>query len=687
MPIFKEQVVESRLRYLKKLTGEEIEQLCQDNVIDRNQDGKPWNYSYIVKGIKSMNTTKTVKYKYSKGRTSGRIYGTTFSIQALPNNIRTFLTEGLYQDYDMVNAHFQILLRLCKHHELQHKYIKQYVKDRQGVLEKNECDKHSMIVLLYSDKPKPTTPYLKSLVVEIQAVRHELLQIYNPTSSNVKNPLSSRLCQILLTFENNCLQKVIDHYKLKEVVPMFDGFMCKEDISVDSLKELTGYEWKVKPHENSIEIDEEVLERQSTDYESVKEEFEMGAFLCRQPVCFYRLIDNEWVETNRADMELDTLDLEADGKPFFKQWLKDKDKLKYDKVIWYPKDEKVIDNKFNTFKPFTYKVQEIEPVEGVIELFKTLLSMLTNNIPEQLSLLENYLAHLVQKPWDNPEVCLVFKGLEGSGKDTLLFIMDKLLGNEYVYCEQDINNILGNFNGVRSKKLVLGLNEMSGDKGVKFKEVLKHCITAKTMLINEKYGKQRCEQNFTRFFIFSNSISPIQVAKGLARRFAVFDTSSERCGVQHKQWWCDFYNTMSDPQSLQTIFNYLSSINIEGWVAGKHVDTLTKEKMAVINNNPVYSYLQSVLEHIEEDSIFKPITIKKKQYLYVHWSILRNDFEISDYWTKEVKRDLFMKLILNLDGTNVKRIGSKEALAIEREIVVEQLKLRLVQLESVEDEK
>ena len=56
MPIFKEQVVESRLRYLKKLSDDELEQLCQDNAEDKNQDGKAWNYSYIIKGIKSMET-------------------------------------------------------------------------------------------------------------------------------------------------------------------------------------------------------------------------------------------------------------------------------------------------------------------------------------------------------------------------------------------------------------------------------------------------------------------------------------------------------------------------------------------------------------------------------------------------------------------------------------------------------
>lgn len=683
MPTFNEQVNPTNLAYLKKLSDYEIEQLLLDNKEDKDQDGKSYNFSRITKGVKSMGVQKVVKYKYARGRKEGRIYGTTFSIQALPNNIRTFLTNGIYKDYDMVNAHFQILLKLCVKHQLTHKYIKMYVDNRKEVLENNDATKLDMLVLMNTDKPKTKTSYLKSLANEIQSARHELLEIYKPTTSNTRNPLSSQLNRIMTDVENQTLQKVIHYFKLKECVPMFDGFMCREDISLDDLKKITGYDWTLKEHEDTIEIDEEVMERKATDYQSIKEEFETKNFMCRQPLCFYRLIDNDWVETNRQDMELDTMELQADGKPFFKRWLMDKDKRKYERVIWCPKDETVIDGKFNTFESFTYTKKDTHCSVEAKELFDTLLSMLTNHIESQTLLLRNYLAHLIQKPYDNPEVAMVFKGLEGSGKDTLLYIIDKLLGNDYVYCEQDINNILGNFNGIRSKKLVVGLNEMDGKDGVKFREALKHSITAKTLLINEKYGKQRTEENYTRFFIFSNGLTPIQVGAGLARRFAVFDTSSERCGVKHKSWWSHFYNVMNKGESLQTIFNYLSFIDIDGWNAGEHVETASKTKMALVNNNPVYSYLQNALDDLDSHSCLTRITIKGKPYVFGHWGAIKTNFELSDFSDNPIKTLHFKKLLLSLDGVECKRRGKIEGMCLDADRVSEELRLRLVKVEEL----
>jgi hypothetical protein len=420
----------------------------------------------------------------------------------------------------------------------------------------------------------------------------------------------------------------------------------------------------------------------------VKAEFEKNNFMCLVPVTFFRSVDGEWVETSKQDMDLVTMELEADGKPFFPQWLKDKNKRKYKKVIWYPKDEREIDGKFNTFEPFEYEYcpQENEgedDPEGAIEGFKYLLSLLTNHIPSQTEFLHKFIAHLIQKPWENPEVCLCFKGLEGGGKDTLLVILELLMGkdNGYVHVEQELNNILGNFNGIRSKKLVLGLNEMEGQNGVKFREAIKHMITAKKFQVNEKYGKQRMEECFTRFVIFANGLTPIQVGKNAARRFAVFDTSSDKIGVQHKPFWKKFYQCFQDPYTLQRIFNNLCEVDIEDWNPSEHVETESKTKMAILNNNPVYSYLQEVLGDVKSHDCYEYEILKGEKLLFAHWGDMSDDYEMSDHWEREIKMREFKKLILTLNGVTVKRRGKKDQFAMDVAKVKRELELRLVQIE------
>ena len=55
-----------------------------------------------------------VKYKFAKNCFEGRLYADGNSLQLIKREFRGLLCDGLYYDFDMVNAHPVILDYLCK---------------------------------------------------------------------------------------------------------------------------------------------------------------------------------------------------------------------------------------------------------------------------------------------------------------------------------------------------------------------------------------------------------------------------------------------------------------------------------------------------------------------------------------------------------------------------------------------
>ena len=54
------------------------------------------------------------KYQPSKKSPEGRLFVQGSGIQKLPKKVRGILCDGIYKDYDMVNAHPKCLLYICR---------------------------------------------------------------------------------------------------------------------------------------------------------------------------------------------------------------------------------------------------------------------------------------------------------------------------------------------------------------------------------------------------------------------------------------------------------------------------------------------------------------------------------------------------------------------------------------------
>jgi len=680
------------MKFIEHINYDNLQQLNFSNLestlenASPSKTGKPWETKFIVKGLKKMKKENVVTYKYGKNHTSGRQYPVNFGLQYCPSCIRGYLTEGTgYKDFDIVNAHFSILYNICIKNNIPTKFLKEYVTQRNEVLQKYKLSKRQLLTFLFLDKPETyNNEFLISLDPELKLIKQFIVNLYpdliTNTENNKKNPISSQLSQILGYFENEIIMKVVKTYKLMDAVLIFDGFMSRTDLPLDALKELTGYDFVSKPFE---EMDTSDIDQ----YIQQKEAMEVNNFISLEPFSRYSRINEnyDYVLQTKADFEdrnaiYQYINSDNRVVPIMSRWIADPNKRTYDTTEFNPDPNFDNDRIFNLFKPFevTTFTPPKEPVD--IGSFMKLINNLTGNSPDYLL---NYLSHLFQFPHENPQTCIVLKGKQGNGKDTLTDILNLLMGvkNNYLSKVADTERVVGNFTESLDQKLVVQLNEMGGKEGVKIHNQLKDLITTEYNLINKKYQSLQKQVNYIRWFIFSNVITPVVVELS-CRRFYICETSDDLMG--NVVFWNAIHNDMKNKDYLYSIYKFLMDRDISKFnpkVIPKNDD---KINLQMANINPIHKFMKEEFDN--QKWIVK--TIKGVEYHCIKPSDLFWEYqEYEDY--KDEKEKLFKKVILNLKGVSIKRIvgHSTNLYAIVKNTLIRDLSLLVPEIleEMVDD--
>lgn len=656
---FTENYNKDNLSILQQLDEDTIKLIIERDYTD--QDSKQFQSK-----LKRMKPTNTIEYNYSKQMTCGRLYSNKFSLQNCPKTIRNLLCEGQnYHDYDLQNAHYNITLQLCKEKEVECIYIEKYCNDRQAVLDKEYQSKTSMLMFLYQDKPKTgDSTFLKGLSKELTNIKKIMTKEKEHLISTTEktNKLSSLYSKVVGIYENNLLVKVIKHFKIENPVLVFDGFMCQKEYSLEEMKEITGYVWTEKPI-NQIDIS-----NYKSEYQEKKEEWEENNFWTREPLTrMSRLSPNhEYYPQTKADF-LDKL-AEA-GDVLLEKWEKDPNKRCYHSSVFDPNPNFENDRQFNTFKPFTIVMPKYENEPNEPTEFIELVSSLCNYDDIVSHYLMSYIAHLFQKPHENPHTAIVLKGNQGTGKDTLTHIIDKLLGNNYLVKLSDMSNLVGGFNECLYNKLVVQINEMSGQDGYAYKNKIKDMITTETNVISRKYLPIQYQQNCVRWFMFSNNLVPV-VIENTDRRFLICETADDYIGKT--EYWRDFYRKLNEKEYLQQIYYYLMNFDISEWRPNNIPQTKDKKNLLINNNNPIHLFISNY-----KFETLSKYNIKKTEYMVVTCQEFFEEFKCSDYVDdKKIKSTYFKKTVSALKSIDIKRIKgiSSDCFAIELHKLKDELK-------------
>jgi hypothetical protein len=182
---------------------------------------------------------------------------------------------------------------------------------------------------------------------------------------------------------------------------------------------------------------------------------------------------------------------------------------------------------FNAFTGWAY-----EPAfEGSCELFKAyLLDVLCAGDKEAYVYLWNFLSHLFQYPHEKPNVAVVFKGIEGTGKSFFGTVLQQLLGGDFGYSTvvNTTSGLLNTFNDhLVLGKLGIFIHELEITKGGNAMNLFKNLISDLQIQVNAKYQQSRVARNYTRIFAATNH-EHIWSMSSTDRRICVLEVSDHR---------------------------------------------------------------------------------------------------------------------------------------------------------------
>ena len=116
---------------------------------------------YIVLHQKSKFAGIDIHYKSIGG---GRMYATnTIALQRVHYPLRTFLTKGIYHDYDQKNAHPTFMLYYFQKHDIDCTFTREYVTDRDIMLQKGHSNKGEMLKKMNTDNARYSSKKRKTI--------------------------------------------------------------------------------------------------------------------------------------------------------------------------------------------------------------------------------------------------------------------------------------------------------------------------------------------------------------------------------------------------------------------------------------------------------------------------------------------------------------------------------------------
>lgn len=684
---FKEKVDLFRVKHILSMKDNELIEYYNIHINENDSDSidvkdmkvQIYNARKLCSGYLKINNDEMKREYKSKDGKRHYLVGST-GLQILPSFIRNYLGNKLY-DHDITNSHPTIMLYLSsKVSGLENTKLREYVENREKILVKNNIDKNTILSLINMDNPKPSkNSWLRDFVEEVKIIKDVLLNTikhnFKPNTENKSNPKSSVFAQILHKYETKVMTLVYDKYTNDISVPMYDGFLSHKPIPIDELNELTskyGVKWKHKSIDTCIKQPESINDLAVRDYYFLKFKWQNEiSFISSQGVYIVNatriMMNHQTITQYAANWICPNIETNKMEK-FLPQWLSDVDRFCYDIMDFIPYNKDIENdptpkNIYNTFIPFDR--EKIDDYDNQIPpIFKEYLEKGYND-ETKINYLIKYLAHLIQRPQELPEVILVLRGLEGAGKDSLIKLITSLIGIRYIYSTEDTEPVFGNFNGSISGKLIVQLNELDQKKFIPIAEGLKDYSTREYNNINEKYMNPREEKNRVRIIAISNHNDPV-LPSATDRRYIVLLLHDQL--VNNRQFWDKFYIWIKDKDEMNKLYTYLLNYDISNWHPKDRLIT-NELRLAQYNNiQPYIKYLYITLcSNKELEDPYIKLTNGECKILKKDMSIeLSNYYKEVDYGFKKKKVNEYLMSMTGLTSKQCSKSGYYWLINIEK---------------------
>lgn len=260
-----------------------------------------------------------------------------------------------------------------------------------------------------------------------------------------------------------------------------------------------------------------------------------------------------------------------DGKPVSKKWFTSKSRQTYEAVTFDPAGAEST-KEFNQWRGLPVKPQS----GNLKRILRHIWSVWCSRSRAQFKYIIRWLAMMVQYPWRKPEVAIVLRSVEGTGKTIITDVMMQIFGR-YAFTAAQTSQVMGQFNGHLMDKVLVVLEEafFAGDPRA---EAAAKVLISNPHMTFEFKGKDPVPgRSYHHVMVLSNKDWAVPAGAD-ARRYAVLDVSSHR-----KADWPYFQALAAEIENggIAAFLHFLLRVNLSGFNPRDLPNTASTQKQRV----------------------------------------------------------------------------------------------------------
>jgi hypothetical protein len=474
--------------------------------------------------------------------------------------------------------------------DLCEKHIIQYVEDNFKVLTCEELQKEKPLKSMICKKENKEYRLI-NCNVPVEVIETLLDQTYPP-----KNYTQWRDCIWSLKSCGVSFELINEWSKKDEINFNYQLGKTIYDAYIDGNWSIGTFLYLVVKQSN-VDLFNEVLEEYNNlEYTNMKTWFEEEEQYCKilNLGCYYNLKNKKlYSEKEMSKMwRHKSIRVGKFIKRFVEQWMNDDNIRIYDDIQFLPPPRICPDNVINTWQPVM--IPEQEETE---HNYTKLLYYLCNQEQEVFDYVMKWIYHLINFPAIKCNTALVFKSIEGAGKNLFFqLFLEKIIGSKYISCTENPEHIFNKFSTFRENKLLLIFDESKAL--YKYIDTLKSWITNPICILEQKGIQAREVESFDRLIFNSNNDYPVFISD-TDRRFMLVeitktDYMTDGC-IDFEYLISDGLNNPKEIQGfLQDLTKYEVSPNYD-FKTTRPITEAYKEIKEVQNYSPIQEWWDWVL--------------------------------------------------------------------------------------------
>ena len=235
----------------------------------------------------------------------------------------------------------------------------------------------------------------------------------------------------------------------------------------------------------------------------------------------------------------------------------------------------------------------IKPRQGDWQIIKDwLFEILCDSDQEGFDYLIRWLAHLIQRPKEKPEVMLVLMGDEGTGKGTLFKILKRIFGRA-IYSAEKPDQIVGRFNAILNRMLIVWSDEAIFVGNAAGQESLKSLITEEYITTELKHQEPKSIRSYHRFIATTNKEHFAQISVN-NRRNAFYRVSDKQ--KQNRSYFGKLLHAIDNTDALPAFVHHLTTLDLTEFDPTKRPITEELKNQKLLSLSGVARYLKEVLD-------------------------------------------------------------------------------------------